>query len=185
VTFEATATYIFDTNAPRRISQDLDTRRFVALLRDPVDRAISNYWHARRLGRESRGLMEAMEADLARFMAERAFDAGLGPPPSDFPVGPAYLRRGIYHEAVSRWLEYFPRENMLLLKSEAMFADPASTMDRVFDFLDLSPTAEIDYAPLNVGEYDGRDAEVRSLLRSFYAPHNEMLSRLCGSAFEW
>jgi hypothetical protein len=66
-----------------------------------------------------------------------------------------------------------------------MFADPAATMARVFAFLDLAPAAHIDYTPQNVGGYDGRDAEAGRLLRSFYAPHNETLSRLCGATFDW
>jgi hypothetical protein len=176
VTFEATATYIFDRNAPRRIAQDLETRKFVALLRNPVDRAISNYWHARRMGLEARGLMEAMEADLALVETHRT---------DRISQGPAYLRRGIYQEAVSRWLECFARENLLLIQSEAMFADPEATMARTFEFLGLEPIRNIDYAPLNVGDYDEGDADARSLLASFYAPHNAELTRLCGTAFDW
>jgi hypothetical protein len=54
LTFEATATYIFDAQVPTRIAKDIETRKFIVLLRDPVDRAISAYWHARRMGRETR-----------------------------------------------------------------------------------------------------------------------------------
>jgi hypothetical protein len=174
VTFEATATYIFDANAPRRIAQDLETNRFVALLRNPIDRAISNYWHARRQGLETRALKPAMEAEL------EACDTAAAEPPRR-----GYLDRGIYHRAVARWLDHFPRESMLLIQSEKMFADPASVMARVFAFLDLEPFAGIDYAPLNTGDYVESDDEVRRLLGKYYAPHNEILSRMCGTQFDW
>jgi hypothetical protein len=175
VTFEATATYIFDPNVPRRIAQDLETSRFVALLRNPVDRAISNYWHARRQGLESRDVKTAMEAEF-----EGGDAAATARPPRR-----GYLDRGIYHKAVARWLEHFPRENMLLIQSEKMFADPAAIMARVFAFLGLEPFTGIDYAPLNTGGYDESDREVRRRLGSYYAPHNETLSRMCGTQFDW
>ena len=71
LTFEATATYIFDSEVPQRIVRDVATRKFVALLRDPISRAISAYWHARRMGLESRSLVEAIRADRDALRRQR------------------------------------------------------------------------------------------------------------------
>ena len=79
VAFEATATYIFDPDVPGRIAADIATRKFIALLRNPTDRAISQYWHARRMGKETRSLADALEADHARYEADMLFEAGNGP----------------------------------------------------------------------------------------------------------
>src|SRR5215469_18520190 len=70
LTFEATATYIFDENVPSRIARDLKTRKFILLLRNPADRVISAYWHARRMGIESRSLAEVVDGDLRLYRAE-------------------------------------------------------------------------------------------------------------------
>ena len=185
LTFEATATYIFDAQVPGRIAQDIETRKFIVLLRNPVDRAISAYWHARRMGRETRSLDEALKIDRDRYEAERAFEEGRGPEPAGAPPRPAYLRRGIYHEAVARWQHVFPPENLLVLQSEIMFADPAAIMARVFTFLDLPPADGIDFAPQNVGRYDGSDADARQALAEFYRPHNEKLNAMTRNALDW
>lgn len=185
LTFEATATYIFDAQVPPRIAKDIDTRKFVALLRNPVDRAISAYWHARRMGRETRRLDEALKVDTEWYEKERAFEQGTGPQPSGAAARPTYLRRGIYHEAVSVWRRHFLPEHLMVIQSEAMFADPRAVMARVFKFLDLPPTESIDLEPQNVGRYDDSDGEARRYLENFYRPHNEQLSQLCGTKFTW
>lgn len=185
LTFEATATYIFDARVPKRIAQDIETRKFIALLRNPVDRAVSAYWHARRQGIESRSLDEALKVDLDRYEAEKAFEEGRGPEPVGPAPRPTYLRRGIYHEAVSRWLKFFSPGNLLVIQSEVMFADPRTVMAQVFAFLGLPPTDDIDFEPQNVGAYDESDAGPRHFLREFYRPHVGELTRLTGRAFTW
>jgi hypothetical protein len=185
LTFEATATYVFDANAPQRIAADVDTRKFILLLRNPVDRAISAYWHARRMGRETRSLDEALDADLARYNAEQAHEEGPGPQPPDPAPKPSYLRRGIYRESVERWHRIFSPGSLLVLQSEIMFADPKPVMDKVFAFLDLAPAECKDYEPQNVGGYRKTDEKARARLADFYRPHNEALNTLTGSAFTW
>jgi hypothetical protein len=185
LTFESTASYIFHAHVPQRIARDVETRKFIALLRNPVDRAISNYWHARRLGLEKRSLAEALEIDLARYEAEIAFEQGRGPEPAGKPPRPTYLRRGIYHEGIRPWHELFGPQNVLVIQSEVMFADPGAVMAQVFDFLGLPAVESDDYRARNVGEYDGKDPEIRRFLEDFYRPHNAELSRLTGKTFTW
>jgi hypothetical protein len=171
LTFEATATYVFDQNVPARIARDLKTRKFILLLRNPVERAISAYWHARRMDIESRSLAEAMKSEMAG---------------EQRPGGrPGYLPRGIYHEAVARWQITFSPDDLLILQSETMFADPGSAMGQVFSFLDLPQPQQVNYTAKNVGRYDGKDAEVRAMLREFYRPHNAYLNSISRTQFSW
>ncbi|HKY19211.1 MAG TPA: sulfotransferase domain-containing protein [Rhizomicrobium sp.] len=185
LTFEATATYVFDTEVPARIARDIKTRKFILLLRNPAERAISAYWHARRMGIESRSLAEAMDADLSRYQEEIAFEKGTGPAPQGDQPRPTYLRRGIYHEAVSRWQSVFSPKDLLILQSETMFADPAAVMAQVFAFLEIAHPEHIDFAPQNVGKYDARDAKVREILQEFYRPHNEHLNSISQTRIRW
>jgi hypothetical protein len=184
LTFEATATYVFDARVPRRIAADIEARKFIVLLRDPVDRAISAYWHACRMGRETRTLDDALKLECEWYEAERAFEGGNGPQPKRAPPKPLYLRRGIYAESISAWQSVFPKDSLLVLQSERMFADPAGVMARVFAFLDLAPADGIDFEPQNVGHYENTD-DAREMLRAFYRPHNQALNRLCGTAMDW
>ncbi|HWC64416.1 MAG TPA: sulfotransferase domain-containing protein [Rhizomicrobium sp.] len=185
MTFEATATYVFDPDVPARIAADIPTRKFIALLRNPAERAISAYWHARRMGKEPRSLMEALDTDLKRYEQEKAFEAGTGPKPQGEPPRPTYLRRGIYAESIARWQSVFSPADLLVLQSEAMFANPKSTMARVFAFLGLPHAEGIDYAAQNVGGYGGTDPEARRFLEDFYRPHNEWLNRISRTALSW
>jgi len=185
LTFEATATYVFDEKAPDRIASDVDTRKFILLLRNPVDRAISAYWHAKRMGRETRSLDDALDADLFHYEAECAFEEGRGPQPPGPAPKPAYVRRGIYRESVQRWHTIFGPDNLLVLQSEAMFADPGAVMAKVFAFLNLAPAASNNYEAQNVGGYRKTDENARARLAHFYRPHNEALNRLTGNGFTW
>jgi len=185
LTFEATATYIFDADVPRRIARDIKTRKFIALLRNPTDRAISAYWHARRLGLETRSLEAALADEMAWHDAQQAVDAGRRAEPAGPPPYLAYLRRGIYHEAVANWQRSFPADNLLVIQSETMFADPAATMARVFRFLDLPPIEAMDFEPKNVGDYAESDPAARRFLNDFYRPHNDKLGALTGNSFTW
>ena len=185
LTFEATATYIFDAEVPVRIARDIETRKFIVLLRNPVDRAISAYWHARRMARETRSLNDALEADFARYEADRTFEEGRGPEPDGAAPRPTYVRRGIYHESVSRWQAVFGPDSLLVIQSERMFADPAATMARVFSYLDLPPVRDIDYEPQNVGAYRESDEGPRRKLQEFYRPHNERLAAMTGLNLSW
>lgn len=185
LTFEATATYVFDAKAPERIAADVETRKFILLLRNPIDRAISAYWHARRMGRETRSLDEALDTDFARYDAERAHEEGRGPEPSEPAPKPTYLRRGIYRESVARWHKIFGARNLLVLQSEIMFAEPQSVMAKVFAFLNLPPAACSDFEPQNVGGYRKGDENARARLAGFYRPHNEALNALTGNGFTW
>ena len=178
LTFEATATYVFDPNVPARIARDLKTRKFILLLRNPAERAISAYWHARRMGIENRTLAEAVESDMQRYRAEMAGEKDGGPRPS-------YLKRGLYREAVARWQSVFSPDDLLVLQSETMFADPGAVMVRVFAFLGLPVPPHIDFTAQNVGGYDEKDEAVRGALAKFYQPHNARLCAMTGTGFTW
>jgi hypothetical protein len=182
LTFEATATYIFDEQVPGRIARDLKTRKFILLLRNPAERVISAYWHARRMGIESRSLAEVVETDMRRYQTEVAGIKDAGLPPTSRPN---FLKRGIYHEAVARWQSVFSPDDLLVLQSETLFAEPAKAMTQVFQFLDLPQPERIDFEPQNVGGYKERDAEVRKLLQDFYRPHNEKLNGITRTKLHW
>lgn len=100
-----------------RIAQTVPDPRFLFVLRDPVDRAWSAYWHEVRYGAETRPPEEALARD-----------------------GP-YVRASLYAERLSDFLDQFPSEALLTLSFEEVVGAQQSTMDRVCAFLDLAPVA--------------------------------------------
>ena len=62
---EITPLYLFDTKAPKRIHKILPEAKLITLLRDPVERTLSQIFHARRRGFETLEPKDAIDADDA------------------------------------------------------------------------------------------------------------------------
>jgi Sulfotransferase domain len=124
---EASPSYLTDPPAPAAIARVSPDARIVAILRDPVARAHSAYWHRRRYGKDQRSFLEAIQTQLA--------EPDLGPP------GKGYLRGGLYAEAIRRYLETFGSERVLVLFLTELAADTRGELKRIFEFLGVDPTA--------------------------------------------
>ncbi len=186
ITGEATP-YLAHRYAPERAAKMVPQARLIALLRDPVGRAYSDYQHEVRAGRESRTFKEAIEAEKARLLgeggrtSEREGRAG--------GHNSRYLSRGIYVDQLLRWWRYFDKEQTLVLKSEDFFKSPHGTLKSVFGFLEL-PDWEPGVLDLhnkrNRGGYRrGMDPATRKRLEEFFEPHNRRLYEHLGVDFGW
>jgi sulfotransferase family protein len=181
--------YMSHRLAPERMAKVVPEARLIALLRNPVERTYSDYQQVVRQGRETRTFEEAMGvAESGRSSgrsgeaAEREDRAGLG--------RHGYLSRSIYVDQLMRWSEFFPREQMLVLKSEDFFENPKETLKRTFDFLDLpewEPEAsEILPKKRNKGRYEEEmDPATRRRLEEYFEPHNRRLYDFLGKDFGW
>jgi hypothetical protein len=112
VTGEWTPDYIHYPWVPPLLAQAAPKTRLLVILRDPVERFRSGLAHQRR--------------DRGRLTVESYQDA---------------VTRGLYHETLQRWHEYFPPEQILLLQYERCIADPAGQLARTYRFLGLEPFA--------------------------------------------
>jgi hypothetical protein len=132
---EATPSYMHRPEVPARIASVVPDAKLIAILRDPVDRAYSQYWHHRREGREEREFLDAVED-----------------PELD------YLGRGRYLEQLERICEHFPREQLLVLLFDDLDAQPQETFVDVCRFLGVDETV----IPANVGEARNSHRKVRA-----------------------
>jgi hypothetical protein len=169
---EITPYYLFHPHAPARIRALLPRARLVALLRDPVERALSQYFHARRHGFETLPLEEALAAEPARLRgAEEVLRAPGGSHVSHQKH--SYLSRGRYDEQLQRYTALFPPEQLLVLRSEDLFADPEPVWRRIQAFLGLPPVplpARGVRANAGAGEAASVPAELRTRLRDAFEP---------------
>lgn len=118
---EATPYYISHPLAPGRVHNLVPNVKLIVLLRNPVDRAYSHYHHQVKLGMEPLTFEEAIDAEEERISGEverikrdvqyRSFNL----------QNYSYLYRGVYIHQVRTWLEYFDREQFLVLESEVFF----------------------------------------------------------------
>jgi len=182
---EATPDYIAGPLVPSRVHGLLPDAKLIALLRDPVERAVSHYHHSVRKRHEPLPLGDALEREPERLDGEvdRIFSEPLYQ--SFAHQHHSYLARGRYAEQLERWLNLFPREQLLVLDAADLFTDPASTVQRVCDFLGVEDHGLASYPALGQRGYPKMDGEVQKRLREYFAPHDERLWELLGTRFSW
>ena len=97
------------------------------------------------------------------------------------------MSRSVYHEQLARYYARFPRERLLVLSSEQLFAEPSVTLERVFEFLEVDPRRSVaDLRPVNVGTNRTKvEPRVYSYLEDFFKPHNQRLFELINQRFAW
>ena len=186
ITGEASPYYLFYPHAPRRVAETIPRVKLLALLRNPVDRAYSDYQHTLRQEFETLGFKEALELEEERLRGEKekilADESYRGINHRRY----SYLARGIYVDQLKEWHRYFDREQLLILKSEDFFANPSETVDLVLEFLDL-PERDFELeGKRNEGGYsEPMAADTRQWLRDYYEPHNKRLYEYLGRDFGW
>lgn len=132
---EATPTYLFHPQARRRIAKDVPDARLVVLMRDPVDRAYSHYWHwFERMG-EKRTFEQCVEDELAG-KADGGDGKWLPDEPERFP----YLAYGDYLPQLQDLCARVPREQVLVLLFEDLRDRPVETFAEVCRHLGIDDT---------------------------------------------
>lgn len=181
---EASPYYLFHPEVPERIRKTCSGARLIALLRDPVKRAISHYQHEFRRGFERLPLREALEAEESRLAGERERLADPRARSYNYEHY-SYLARGRYAEQLERWLNVFPRGQLLVLESERLSAEPQAVLERVAGFLGIDRWQPDLEARHNRGAYQRPDADVVAFLEEYFAEPNRALVRLLGQEFSW
>lgn len=164
---EKSTSYYETPQVAQRIKTCIPRARIIFLMRNPVDRAISNYWFSKQNGFESRSL-------------EEVFLQNVGAPqnnPQHVSVDPFdYLGRGEYLRHLNPYLELFGPENFLPLVFEQVVND--NELLNLWGFLDLKP---IDFKRQqehkNSSEVRSESVEVRNALNEYFLPLNHELSQ--------
>ncbi|MEO3822410.1 sulfotransferase domain-containing protein [Actinomadura sp. B10D3] len=185
LTGEACPYYLYDPRAVERIHARMPGLKAVVVLRDPVKRAYSHYWEAVGKGAEDLTFEEALAAEPERLRGE--VERMLAEPhyysePHDFN---SYRDRGIYQPQLERWCEYYPRENLLIMSAEELYADEQAALDRVCGFLRLPPHRMEGAERHNYLPAPPMDPETKVELTEFYRPHNRDLFEWLGVDFGW
>lgn len=184
ITGEATPYYLFHPLAPARVREVVPHVKLIAMLRNPVDRAYSHYHHEFRRGLEELSFEDAIEHEMERLKGEqeRLLHGGHY---SASHRRYSYLSRGVYVDQLQNWRRFFPEEQLLVLKSEDLFADPSAILGQTLDFLGLPPLEREGYSKDNKGSYLQMDPAIRRQLADYFEPHNERLYEYLGRDFGW
>lgn len=160
----------------------------IAILREPVSRAYSNYWDRRATGHEDLPTFEeAVAAEPARLAAVQEVSLDAPRAYSHDHDHHAYLRRGEYAHQLRRYFEVFPREQVLVLSLDELRDDPDGVFVDVQRHLGLEPHAlDRSLEAYNVRtDYPPIDQRTRDRLREHFAPHNAELEALLGRDLGW
>ncbi len=130
---DATPISLFLETAIRRAARYNPALRWIILLRDPAERAISQHAMERARGNESLALLPALLAEPWRLRRARG-DLGWNSSLRNH----SYRARGEYAAQLQQLLRYFPREQVLLLRSVDLARDAAATLRRVYAHLGLA-----------------------------------------------
>lgn len=183
---EASPYYVFHPLVPERVFKDNPDVKLILLLRDPIARAYSHYQMEKRKGREKNETFEkAIKAETE--LMEKASHSILNNN-SKYNFNHhivSYLSRGRYFEQIERWLQYFGREQLLVIKSELFFANPTFYLESIYKFLDVEVIVPKEVKAKNKGDYLPINEETLSELRTYYKPYNQQLSLLLGEEFSW
>lgn len=175
---EASPDYLFYPLVPGRLARDLPEAQLLVVLRNPVDRAFSHYWHQVTRGHESLTFEEAVRTEPAR-ISDRS--TGVSYATHHF----SYLTRGHYAEQLEHLFAYVPRDQVLVEFSDELFTTPAVVLDRICDFLGLERMALDALPELNGFSQGEMGADLRARLERYFAPHDRALEDLLGRALPW
>ena len=154
---EATPIYFYWPNALERIRAYNPEMKLIFLVRDPVERAWSHWKMEYARGKETEPFSWCIREGRARMAA-----------PSPYPGFHrvySYVERGFYGRQLARALDLFPRQQIMVLGSEALKRDPTTSVGEICHFLGIPapegpiaprisrPAAQIDY-PANLSQED-------------------------------
>ena len=140
---EATPHYLYWGNkTARRIKQTpgLETIRIIAIFRDPVKRAYSQYWMDVQREIETLPFAVALEQEETRLRENRVELETKG------LLKYGYFHGGLYATMLQPFLEVFPRDQIFLLLQDDLRLDFFHTMERLAVFLGLP--AGFNFQPL-------------------------------------
>jgi hypothetical protein len=185
VTGDFSPYYIFHPLVPKRVHDLLPEVKLIVLLRNPIDRAYSQYHHNVRRGREKRSFEDAINGEVERIELQE--EKIIANPRHSLYIHQhtSYLSRGMYARQISRWLKFFPREQFLILQSETLFRLPEEVYQEVLAFLGLSPWRPSEFPQKNVGRYEQLSSSTRQKLERFYEVENQKLYAMIGRTFDW
>lgn len=160
--FDASPVYLHDEQAPSRMHADYPAAKLIVICRDPIERAVShyNYYSSRdsNFGRKP-------ENHIDERSIENAFDDDM----SGRELRPffRYCRMSLYAQQVERFLQYYPRQQVMFIDLKALETDVLKTLQRIADFIELPCREEFNKIGVSVDRVDSQNSFQKTKDRLF------------------
>ena len=156
---EVSPSYFYFAEVSERIKADLGEPRIVILLRDPIQKAHSQYMHLVRDNLETLPFFDALMAEPDRIA-------------SGYTAMWRYAESSLYYQRVRKYLEVFGEDRVRIFLFEELTKNPAPVLEALFDFLGIAPRREVDTSRVY-----NRSGQPRSrLLADFLARPNPVIA---------
>lgn len=140
-------------NVPEKAFSTNPEAKFIYLIRDPVERTYSGYWHSVRTGRENAEFESALLSN------------------------PSYLDISDYSGQLMLWLDRFPLDSFFFVRFEDLSAEPEQTTRECYEFLGVdreSSSIRLDSAKNQTRQVGGMGRRLNNLI----AEHRNLRDKL-------
>lgn len=178
--------HINSPHIPKRLKKVNSNPKIIVVLRNPTDRAYSHFLMSKRLKDEEENTIfedvldqENIRINLAKKNNETIFDIHQR-------QWFLYKTNGIYINNLKEWWKFFPKKEMLFLKSEDLFYNTEDVVNTTLQFLGLNQLEKLK----KIDNFHDKNEEMinsdtRNHLIEFFKPYNEKLYSEIGINFEW
>lgn len=133
VTGDCCHAYLTDEHSAGWIHTEFPGSKIIIILRNPADRAFSLYhWMVAHGYEFAETFEEALDIENDRFVRNVRKQANLI---QGYKENYLYFRSGFYSKQVKRYLDIFPRENILFLRFDDLKNDTAGVVQNIYAFL--------------------------------------------------
>lgn len=183
ITGEGTTTYLYDEEVCERLSRLLPDTKLFVMLRNPAERALSQYHHFVRRGVETKPILEVFDGLLSAY-ADWDIDTAL--PLIDSSIAASdYLKYGIYAKFLPTWSVQINSGQLTHIYFEQFIQNPKQALKEAFDRLRV----DADFCPelrvFKEGSHRADDATLQQRLVEFYAPFNQLIEPILGEQPGW
>ncbi|ELS04094.1 sulfotransferase family protein [Xenococcus sp. PCC 7305] len=158
--------------------------KIICLLRNPVERSISHYFHNVKLGYEKNSIEHAMGLsvnNLSTFSKLSTLEER-----EKLLKHNSYINHSLYAYHLEKWLNIIPLEQILIIKSEDLFESPEETVSKIVKFLGIKEFNNIQYKAYNSGTYFQKvSSDIIEDLSSAFMPYNSQLIEKLGININW
>lgn len=175
---EITPFYLYHPKVASRIHKLLPKVKMIILLRDPAERAISQILHAKRKGFEPLSPEEAIAKESERLQQGGVWNLQKH----------SYIGRSKYLEQLDRYEAIFKKDQMLILKSEDLFENPAKEWIKISEFLDIRSDVkipEMQRTNEGIGINEDLKNRLREKIRKELQTTAEGIKERYGFGWEW
>jgi len=124
---ESSVSYLYSQVAAEEIYRFNPEAKIIIVLRNPIERAFSHWLMDLRSG-------IAIESSFIGAVLEDYSQAKKG-----WGVSHLYIELGLYYKQVKRYIDRFPKDNVIILLFDELKSNPENFFKKLFEFLDISP----------------------------------------------